>query len=458
MTRLCFSSLLEEYAAAWLHQRLTQLRHLKTIAAFVEWFGSENFAAVDASVMMSWVRDRLTVASASETAVELYRLCRFLDFLFQCGHIGEHPLGSGGHSPQMCMRRVRMVQGAAEADASTLAKRLPALGRKKYRSCLGDAIHDFVAHRRGLGYHQTRSLLARLDWFDRFAAECGLARPADIDGALLRRFAVHLRQINNPSRGHIMAAVGGFIRFLARGGTVSAAPMNSLPRMRNLPRYYPVVPTLKQIEQLLARIDAYRRRPRCEFRGWTYRTMIHLAYACGLRNGEVRRLRLQDVDPLQQTLFIDQTKFGKQRLIPVGPGMCAALQSYIEERTRRCPPRSSADPLFIALPDGKAYGTMSLTRLFPRFWLEAGLQGVDGRRPRFHDLRHAFAVHRLEKWYQEGADVWHRMYLLSVYMGHSDVKHTQVYLHLSPHLLRLAAHQLAESVAPALQWHSDAEA
>ena len=64
----------------------------------------------------------------------------------------------------------------------------------------------------------------------------------------------------------------------------------------------------------------------------------------------------------------------------------------------------------------------------------------DGGRfqPRLHDLRHAFAVHRLTEWYRQGADVQRLVYHLSVYLGHARLAHTQVYLTMTPELLQQA--------------------
>jgi site-specific recombinase XerD len=52
--------------------------------------------------------------------------------------------------------------------------------------------------------------------------------------------------------------------------------------------------------------------------------------------------------------------------------------------------------------------------------------------------RHAFAVHRLTDWYRQGADVQRLIYHLSIYLGHSRLAHTQVYLTMTPELLQQA--------------------
>ncbi|MBK8574192.1 MAG: tyrosine-type recombinase/integrase [Elusimicrobia bacterium] len=56
--------------------------------------------------------------------------------------------------------------------------------------------------------------------------------------------------------------------------------------------------------------------------------------------------------------------------------------------------------------------------------------------PRIHDLRHTFAVHRLYKWYQDGADPLNKLPDLSTFMGHACFENTQVYLTITKDLLR----------------------
>ncbi|MGD0511527.1 MAG: integrase, partial [Candidatus Micrarchaeaceae archaeon] len=76
---------------------------------------------------------------------------------------------------------------------------------------------------------------------------------------------------------------------------------------------------------------------------------------------------------------------------------------------------------------------------------------TDGVRqqPRLHDLRHSFAVHRLTTWYEQGVDVQNLLPVLSVYLGHSNLAATSVYLTMTPALLhqanlRFAAYALQE--------------
>ena len=58
--------------------------------------------------------------------------------------------------------------------------------------------------------------------------------------------------------------------------------------------------------------------------------------------------------------------------------------------------------------------------------------------PRLHDLRHAFAVGTLLRWYREGIDPNRRLIHLSTFLGHVDPNSTAVYLTITEELLREA--------------------
>jgi integrase len=73
----------------------------------------------------------------------------------------------------------------------------------------------------------------------------------------------------------------------------------------------------------------------------------------------------------------------------------------------------------------------------------AGLKPAGGRSgPRPYDLRHTFAVHRLQRWYRAGIDIHARLAWLSAYMGHDDILGTETYLTATPELLAVAARRL----------------
>ena len=69
-----------------------------------------------------------------------------------------------------------------------------------------------------------------------------------------------------------------------------------------------------------------------------------------------------------------------------------------------------------------------------------GLKPARGYRgPRLHDLRHTFAVHRLEEWYRGGEDVTSKLGVLSTYLGHVSIASTQRYLTMTTEILDQAS-------------------
>jgi integrase len=163
-----------------------------------------------------------------------------------------------------------------------------------------------------------------------------------------------------------------------------------------------------------------------------------LLYSLGLRMGEACRLRVGDLSLSEATLFIDQTKFYKSRYVPFGPQLGNRLRRFLDLRRGRQPSLGKDDALFVAL--GPRHVNQSgMNNTFRAIVDRLGIQGGPGHKaPRPHDLRHSFAVHRLLRWYREGADVQSKLPLLSTFMGHIDPTSTQVYLTITAALLQEA--------------------
>lgn len=199
--------------------------------------------------------------------------------------------------------------------------------------------------------------------------------------------------------------------------------------------FKPFIYTREQIVAILAEAQRLPRTPRFPLRAETCHMMIALLYGLGLRHGEVRRLRVRDVDFNRQTLFIYQTKFHKSRYVPFGPKLGRRLEEFIEVRQTILAPLRQDDPLFVTLWR-KPVSHRVLLVVFPKILRALGISGIAGQQgPRVHDLRHTFAVHRLLRWYREGVDVQSRLPALSTFLGHVNPRSTEVYLTVTQELL-----------------------
>ncbi len=158
-------------------------------------------------------------------------------------------------------------------------------------------------------------------------------------------------------------------------------------------------------------------------------------------------LKLRDLDVQCGTIFIEKTKFNKDRLLPLHPRVLDRLRSYRDEHRRGAAP----DAPLIVNEAGRVHHVNHLSSHFRQDLIHLGLyhktRDIDGVRygsPRLHALRHSFAVHRLLRWYREGADVQNKLPLLSTYLGHSAIEYTQVYLKATALLLRQADRRFAD--------------
>lgn len=176
----------------------------------------------------------------------------------------------------------------------------------------------------------------------------------------------------------------------------------------------------------------------------TVQTMIGLSASCGLRPAEVTNLERVDVDLSRGTLLIRETKFQKTRLLPVHPTTLDALRALAFARDDEY--TDSIDTSFFLSRRRRRFAPAYYSDLFAESVGRAGIRDESGKRPRLYDLRHTFAVRRLRRWYETGADVQAKLAALATYMGHRGYEQTAYYLHAAPELLQVAARRFLDAV------------
>ena len=297
---------------------------------------------------------------------------------------------------------------------------------------LRQALADYLAVRRALGYRLARAekLLAQfLDFVEdrgekHLTIETALAwatAPTGADPSWMsrrlsdvRRFAIHLRAIDPATQ---------------------APPASILPGRSR--RATPYLYSTGEIASLMAATTTLRG----SHRQATYRTLIGLLAATGMRVGEAIGLDPIDFDAICGVLTIREGKFGKSRELPLHPSTVAAVGDYLGRADRpRQPPNIPA--LFLS-PTGTRLLYTNVQNTFQRLVRHAGILPRSAAcRPRLHDLRHSFAVSTILDAYRDGGDPGARLAILSTYLGHINPVHTYWYLSASPELLKLAGDRL----------------
>jgi len=143
-----------------------------------------------------------------------------------------------------------------------------------------------------------------------------------------------------------------------------------------------------------------------------HRVMLSLIYSAGLRSQEVRNLKLFDIDYGRMMIHIRQTKYNKDRYVPLSSYMVRGLRKYINAYHPK-------EYLF----NGKSIGS----KLSPRGVQWAMKQAVKvagiSKAATVHTLRHSFATHLLE--YGMDIDTLRKL------LGHAHLTTTMVYLHVA---------------------------
>ena len=175
------------------------------------------------------------------------------------------------------------------------------------------------------------------------------------------------------------------------------------------------------------------------WRQHTFRTLVGLLTCTGLRISEALRLNGEDLNESAGTLTVRRSKGGRSRCLPLHPSAVQALKAYQRLRGRRHP-AASTDRLFLNLR-GQPLTYSQAAKTFR--WLRRQLPRGNHRAPRWHDMRHSFAVDALLHWYRQGHDVGPKLLALATYLGHRNIKDTYWYLSAVPELLALSSGRLA---------------
>jgi integrase/recombinase XerD len=101
-------------------------------------------------------------------------------------------------------------------------------------------------------------------------------------------------------------------------------------------RQWRIPPYLYSPQEVTALMSAAR-TPRPVFRAVTWRTLIGLLAVTGMRQGEACRLRRDDGDLNEETIVIEDSKFGKSRMVFLHPTTAAALRAYSPARDEAFP-------------------------------------------------------------------------------------------------------------------------
>ena len=141
-----------------------------------------------------------------------------------------------------------------------------------------------------------------------------------------------------------------------------------------------------------------------------HKLIIKMLYGCGLRVGEIISLKNKNVNFKEGLIHVCLAKGKKDRFVKIPESMIGELEKFVRE--------NNSDFLFESNRGGRLT-TKTIQLILKNSAKKAGIR----KRVYPHLLRHSFATHLLEA----GTD----LRIIQKLLGHSDIKTTQIYTHIS---------------------------
>jgi site-specific recombinase XerD len=260
---------------------------------------------------------------------------------------------------------------------------------------------------RKLGSHTQRSHIYSCKRFAAF-----LKRSPDTATAEdIRQFQLHLSQtgVSICNRNRIMTGLRFLFRVTLRRLDLAA----EIYHIRE-PQKIPLVMSPDETRRLLAVADNLK-----------VRTLLGLGYGCGLRAGEVVRLKVKHIDRAQKIIRVEQSKGRKDRNVMLSPETFDLLRQWWKVRPSRDDATTPLQErwLFPGRRPGKPMTTRQLSRLFHEAADAAGIK----KRVTLHALRHSFATHLLER----GTDIR----IIQALLGHEKLDTTARYTRVATSMI-----------------------
>jgi integrase/recombinase XerD len=240
----------------------------------------------------------------------------------------------------------------------------------------------------------------------------------------IRLFQLHLAEtgVSICTRNGIMTGLRFLFRVTLRRLDLAA----EIYHIRE-PEKLPLVMSRDEMKRLLAVAGSLKAR-----------IMLSLSYGCGLRAGEVVRLKVKHIDSAQGIIRVEQGKGRKDRNLMLSAETLNLLRQWWKARPSRydagTPPEERW--LFPGTKRGKPMSTRHLNRLFHKATDAAGIK----KSVTLHALRHSFATHLLER----GTDIR----TIQALLGHSKLETTAHYAHVATGMIAAVESPLDQLLQP----------
>lgn len=300
---------------------------------------------------------------------------------------------------------------------------------KHFNSFLAEQMEDFIEYRLQLGY-SIGTMVHHLKVFDRYVVEKNTTW-ASFNPLFFLEFRASLHY-ENRSKNMGFRMVKMFFNFLIRKDLIQENPLLEIAQLPKN-QIVPFIFSPEETDLLLnGVIQLMRRTERLYLGDFSAYISFLLMARCGLRISETLNLLKPNYMPEERTIYIEKTKFKKDRLIPIPKAVVAEINNLLN--LRRLFDKED-NPLLLVKSDQtkivKSYMGLKFKEVIKYINLYQprkviGTTNFCGPSP--HSLRHSFAVNTLKRIKLQGKSPQNALPVLATYMGHSEYRYTTKYL------------------------------
>ncbi len=248
---------------------------------------------------------------------------------------------------------------------------------------------------KGFSPNTQRAYIASVKRF----AQHFMKSPTDLGESEIKEYLYYLiteRNLSNSSISNTYSA----LKFLYETTLKRQWEMEGIPRTKRLKKL-PMILSKDEVKRLINVTTNLK-----------HKAIFATIYSAGLRGGEAANLKITDIDSSNMQIRVEQGKGRKDRYTLLSDKNLEILREYYKiyhPTTWLFPGQSNDTPLTLR----------TIQKVFEKSKQKAGIN----KAVTVHALRHSFATHLLEA----GTDIYHIQLLL----GHSSVKTTSIYIHLT---------------------------
>ncbi len=301
---------------------------------------------------------------------------------------------------------------------------------KPFKSFLAKQLKDYVEYRINTGF-AVKTTIFYLKNFDRYVKEKNAIWQSFTPSFFIEYRAT--RNLEARSLNNMIPTIRVFFKFLIRKGKIYENPLQDIPALPNN-SIVPFIFSPEEVDHLLC--AAYRELRKTErYFLWDYCAYISIVLMakCGLRISEPARLLANHYRPDEKTIYIEKTKFKKDRLIPIPESVTSEINNLLNVKKAFFPGKNL--PYLLRKDE-----YIRLTRNYVSQRFKKAVKDIKLEQPRRvigttnflpptpHSLRHSFAVNTLKRIKEKGKSPQNALPVLAVYMGHIEYKHTTKYL------------------------------